>query len=194
MRRHTIPVRYFKKGDVAIFGTPCSIKNRENPVPTSVCRHTGSLHAALQQHVRENTQTGATLTNPGRMENAGQRDRRADLFTKSRQRSTGNRFRRLRGEAAYFFEAINYFFLFFQFLRQLFSTLVFIGFDAFVQKTFATTHHFGFIPVDTKYLCDVVLVEFERHNDPHLAERLQQNEQREGYGNNVFHVLKLLQK
>jgi len=153
-------------------------KNRENPVPTSVCRHTGSLHAALQQHVRENTQTGATLTNPGRMENAGQRDRRADLFTKSRQRSTGNWFRRLRGEAAYLFEAINYFFLFFQFLRQLFSTL----------------HHFGFIPVDTKYLCDVVLVEFERHNDPNLAERLQQNEQREGYGNNVFHVLKLLQK
>lgn len=128
------------------------------------------------------------------MENASQRDGRAYLFTKCRYCGTGNRLGRLRGESAYVFDVIDYFFLFFQFLRQLFSTLIFVGLDAFVQKTFTATHHFGFIPVDTKYLCDVFLVEFERHDDPHLAERLQQNEQHEEYGNNVFHVLKLLQK
>lgn len=139
-------------------------------------------------------QARATLTHPGRMENAGQCDGRAYLFTTCRQLNTGNRLGRLRRESAYFFEAIDYFFLFFQFLRQLFSALIFVGFDAFVQKTFTATQHFGFIPVDTKYLCDVFLVEFERHDDPHLAERLQQNEQHEEYGNNVFHVLKLLQK
>ncbi|HMQ45970.1 MAG TPA: hypothetical protein PKA00_00880 [Saprospiraceae bacterium] len=72
-------------------------------------------------------------------------------------------------------QAIQNLFLLFQFLGHLFLFLLFLCFYSLHQNTLSVTIHFWFVSVDAKDFGNVILVDFEGKDYPHLAKRLQQD-------------------
>jgi hypothetical protein len=73
-------------------------------------------------------------------------------------------------------KTIDDFLLRFKNFLDLFFIPFFVRLDSLHQYALTIAMPFGAVAVDAQYFGDVILIDFERENDPHLAEGLQQNE------------------